>query len=495
MSKHRVLILSASVGTGHKVAARALEGAFLRHPEVEVLNQDVLEMTNEAYAKLYSDTYQMVAKRMPRLLGWVYDINDAPFTNEQPLRKLWDMLNTQPVVRFVKDYRPDICICTHFTPAGIIAQLMATDQLDTSLSVVTTDYDFQGMWLSQTFNRYFVARDESKARLLELGVVADRITVSGIPVSPQFAEPVDREAVLARYELRSDLPVIVVSAGAVGGGPAQEIVAQIMHMRRPVQCIVICGANERLLHDVEALTLPRASLFRVLGFSSDMLDLVRIAALFVGKPGGLTASECMAAGTPMVIVTPIPGQEERNADYLLEEGAAVRCNDLETIDYKIDRLLDDPARLAQLRANARRVGRPDAAHVIAATALADQRQPVQFNWRTQLEIARGRSPVLVPKLRWSDAASIIALYDDERGLYLGAVSNDQWSRLRRSLTGLDTRTGGATLDIPQVERLRKLGANPLLCDTLQRRIARSGPIRIRRSRVPVEQVAEPSPST
>ena len=492
MSKQRVLILSASVGTGHKVAATALEEAFATHPGVEVLNQDVLEMTNEAYAKLYADTYQMVAKRMPWLLGWVYDLNDAPFTNEQPLRKLWDMLNAQPVVRFVKDYRPDICICTHFTPAGIIAQLMATDQLDTSLSVVTTDYDFQGMWLNQTFNRYFVARDESQARLIELGVVADRITVSGIPVNPRFAEPVDRGAVLARYELRDDLPTILVSAGAVGGGPAQEIVAEIMHMRRPVQCIVICGSNERLLHDVEALTLPRASLFRVLGFTSDMLDLVRVAALFVGKPGGLTASECMAAGSPMVIVTPIPGQEERNADYLLEEGAAVRCNDLETIDYKIDRLLGDPARLAQLRANARRVGRPDAARVIAATALADHRQPVRFNWREQIETARGRAPA--PKMPWNEAPSVVALYDDQRGLYLGAVSNDQWSRLRRSLGDLDARTGAATFDSAQVDRLRALGADPRLCDNLAARIARSGPIRVRRSKVPVAQLGEPVPS-
>ena len=121
MTNQRVLILSASVGTGHKAAASALEEAFREYPDIEVANHDVLAMTNEAYAKLYTDTYQMVAKRMPWLLGWVYDINDEPFTNEQPLRKLWDMLNTQTVVRFVKDYQPDICVCTQFTPTGIIA--------------------------------------------------------------------------------------------------------------------------------------------------------------------------------------------------------------------------------------------------------------------------------------------------------------------------------------------------------------------------------------
>ncbi len=489
MSRQRVLVLSASVGSGHKTAARALEAAFQEHAEVEVLNQDVLELTNETYTRLSADAYLMLAKRAPWLLGWVYDVNDAPFTNEQPLRKMWDMLNTQPVVRFVKDYRPHISVCTHFTPAGIIAQLMATDQLDTSLSVVTTDYDFQGMWLSPTFNRYFVARNESKARLIDLGVAAERITVSGIPVDPRYGDPVDRAAVLARYELRPDLPVILVSAGAVGGGPARDIVAQIMKMRHEVQCIVVCGSNQRMLHEVEALTAPRASRFRVLRFSSDMLNLVRVATLFVGKPGGLTASECMAAGTPMVIVTPIPGQEERNADYLLEEGAAVRSNDLETVDYKLDRLLDEPERLERLRANARRLGRPDAAQVIAATALADRQEPVQIDWRAQLEALRQDPAPAAPRLLW-EPATVVRLYDDERGVYLGAVTSEQFRKLRRILPDINAQAGTATLDARHVERLRELGADREVCEGLAERIARYGPLRVRHSKVRQEQPSQ-----
>ena len=493
MSQQRVLILSASVGTGHTVAASALEDAFRRQSDAQVVTQDVLELTNEAYNKLSADAYLMAAKHMPWLLGWVYDLNDVP--NEQPLRKLWDMLNTQPVVRFIKEYRPHVCVCTHFIPAGIIAQLIAMDQLDTSLSVVTTDYDFQSMWLSQTFNRYFVARDESKARLIDLGVVADRITVSGIPVRPQFAEPVDRDAVLANYDLRADLPLIVVSAGAVGAGPAQAIVAQIMKLQHAVQCVVICGTNHRLRQAVEALTVSQAARFRVLGFTTDMVNLVRVATLFVGKPGGLTASECMAAGTPMLIVTPIPGQEERNADYLLEEGAAVRCNDLEIIDYKLDRLLSDPLRLDQLRSNARRVGRPDAAQVIAATALADRREPAQLDWRAVLQTARSQAGWVPARRRWHAAPAAIDLYDNERGVHLATVTNEQFRALRRLLRDFDSQTGTATLNVEHVARLRALGVDPHVCDMLAARIARYGPLRIRRSKVRGEQpLGESSPA-
>jgi processive 1,2-diacylglycerol beta-glucosyltransferase len=477
----RVLILSANVGSGHGVAAAALETAFKAHPDVDVQTADVLEMTNEAYASLYSDTYQMLAKRVPWLLGLVYDINDEPSRAEQPIRKLWDMLNTQPVVRFVKDYRPHICVCTHFLPAGIIAQLMTESDLDTSLSVVTTDYDFQGMWLSPTFNRYFVARDESRARLLDLGVQDEHITVSGIPVDPRFGEPADRDAVLDYYELRPDLPLVVVSAGAVGGGPAEQIVGRLMRLEQPFQGIVVCGRNRRLLSSVEALTLPRAEQWRVLGYTDDMLNIIRIATLFVGKPGGLTASECMAAGTPMVIVTPIPGQEERNADYLLEAGAAVRCNDPETIDYKIGRLLDDPARIAALREGARRVGRPDAAALIAATTLADEASPTSYDWRAAQGEPVRRFPLRtpLPPLPWLTQPDTLGLYDDERGIFLHAITAEDMRTLRSVLKPSEARKRTFTLNAARVEHLQNTGVNDALVTRLTEHIARHGPSRVR----------------
>jgi processive 1,2-diacylglycerol beta-glucosyltransferase len=477
----RVLILSANVGSGHGVAAKALETAFSTYPDVEVRTVDVLDMTNEAYASLYSDTYQVLAKRMPWLLGLVYDINDEPSSYNQPLRKLWDMLNTQPVVRFVRDYQPDICVCTHFLPAGIIAQLMTEDNFDTSLSVVTTDYDFQGLWLSPTFTRYFVARGEGRARLIDLGVHNDRITVSGIPVDVRFGEPVDRAAVLEQYELRDDLPTVVVSAGAVGGGPAEQIVTRLMRMEQAFQCIVVCGRNEQLLSSVEALTQPRAAMFRVLGYTNDMLNIIRIATLFIGKPGGLTASECMAAGTPMIIVTPIPGQEERNADYLLEEGAAVRSNDLDTIDYKLGQLLDDPARVARLRLQAQQVGRPDAANVIAATTLADQSSPTSYDWRSQQSDIGKRFQLrtTLPSFPWSSASDVHNLDDDERGIFLHQITAAELRLLRSVLKPSEARTRTFTLNAARVEHVHQLGVGSALCQRLADHIARHGPSRLR----------------
>ncbi|MBC8162198.1 MAG: glycosyltransferase [Roseiflexaceae bacterium] len=489
MDHKRVLILSAAIGSGHKTAAKALETAFRRRPHVTVVNEDVLEMTNETYRIMSAELYLQSVKHVPWLVGWTYQYNDEPFKNEEPMRKLWDQLNTQPVVKFLKEYRPDICVCTHFTPAGIVAQLVASGQLDTALSVVTTDYDFQGMWLSRTFTRYFVAREEARARLIDFDVNPDRVTVSGIPVNEQFGQPLDRQAVLDTYELDGDLPIILVSAGAVGGGPARAIVAQLMRLN--VQVVVVCGSNADLRREVEALTLPLRSRFRVLGFTSDMPDLVRAATLFIGKPGGLTASECMAAGTPLAIVMPIPGQEERNSDYLLEEGAAVRCNDIETVSYKIGQLLANPQRLAKLRENARRIGRADAAALIAATTLADENAPVKYNWRTQKRMFRNapsdKDPLAnVERMLFGTVGGVeesLALYEDETGIYLGTLAPAQYRALRKHVRNLDDELAITVLTRDDLDRIRKLGLGSDLVDKLDRRIHFHGPITLRRVRI------------
>ena len=242
----------------------------------------------------------------------------------------------------------------------------ARGTLQATLSVVTTDYDFQGLWLSIPFNRFFVARDETQAYMVDIGLPADRITVSGIPVKAGFSQPVEREAVLARYELRPDVPTLLISAGAAGGAYTQAIVAQTLRMRNAFQAVVVCGRNAQLKDKIEALVAPHADRYRVLGYTTDMPDLMRVATLFVGKPGGLSSSECMAAGLPMVLINPIPGQEVRNSDFLLEEGAAVRCNYATTVGYKIDRCWTIPTGVRRMAANARGLGRPDAARQIVA---------------------------------------------------------------------------------------------------------------------------------
>src|SRR5215207_4898894 len=367
--KQRVLILSASAGSGHIVAAKALERVFAQSADIDtVVHKDALEFTNQAFRDFYSELYLTLVKRSPHLVGWWYDESDEPWRTDQ-VRSMMDRINLQPLSKFILEFQPHRVVCTHYLPAGLVAYLMEKQQIDTHLSIVTTDYDFHSQWLSRLFNRYFVATDQTKAHLVTLGIPAERVTVSGIPVDPAYGQPVDRAAVLAKYRLDDRRPILVFSAGAVGGGPVRAIVEQLMLMRHDAQCFVICGRNTELRREIEALTVSQAEKFRILGFTAEMLNLMRVATLFIGKPGGLTASEAMAAGVPMVISSPIPGQEERNSDYLLENGAAIKTNDLTIVAYKLDQLLADPERLQRMRASARRLGRPDAAQMIVDVLL------------------------------------------------------------------------------------------------------------------------------
>jgi processive 1,2-diacylglycerol beta-glucosyltransferase len=393
-SPKRVLILSSKVGSGHIAAAAALERVVGSLPGVEVQNLDAMALSTRIHAITYSGLYFPMARVAPWLMEWGYRAHNQPFATE-PTLPLWDRLNAAPLARFIREYQPEVTICTHFMPARIVGHLIERGQITTSLSIVLTDYDFHGIWLSRTFSRYFVALEETKAHCCALGLAEERVTVSGIPVDPAFEQPFDRAALLGQYGLCLEAPIVLVSAGASGRSSARLVVQQLMRARGGLQVIIVCGRNRALYREVEALVAPMAERFRVLGFSDGMPDLMRLATLFIGKPGGLTAAECMAAGLPMLIIDPLPGQEERNCNHLLEEGVAMRCNELTAIAHKIDRMLGEPGLLARMRDRARRFGRPGAARAIAELALADQQEPIRLSRAQRQQIiaaARGRAP-------------------------------------------------------------------------------------------------------
>ena len=430
----RIIILSASVGSGHNVAAGVLESYFRQAPDVEMVEAlDVLELTPDFYHKVYGEAYFAAVDAVPWLIGWSYDRNDLPFRTEE-LVSVWDQLNTTAVVKKIKAYQPDVVVCTHFLPAKLVSILLARGTLLATMSVITTDYDFQGLWLSTPFNRFFVARDETRAYMVDIGLPSDRITVSGIPVKPVFSQAVEREAVLARYQLRPDVPMLLISAGAAGGTYTQTIVEQTLRMRNAFQAVVLCGRNEELKDKITALVAPQADRYRVVGIITDMPDLMRVATLFVGKPGGLSSSECMAAGLPMVLINPIPGQEVRNSDFLLEEGAAIRCNYATTVGYKIDCLLDDPDRVRRMAASALKLGRVDAAQQIVTTVLAEPIEPLWISRDAQGAIRTAVKEGLSARHADPDRC-VRTLVEDATGVSVGVVTLAQLQTLAQVIHG------------------------------------------------------------
>jgi processive 1,2-diacylglycerol beta-glucosyltransferase len=362
----KILILSASAGAGHLRAAEAIERALLQmNAAGEVRNLDTLAYTNKLFRHLYSKAYLEMVNKMPEVLGWLYDHLDKPWKNERR-RLALDKLNTRPFIKMLKEYEPDLVVCTHFLPAEIISWLTAKGRISCRQSIVVTDFDVHAMWLCHHYEHYFVAIDETRLHLEKLGIPAEKITVSGIPIDPLFAEAKSKREMRGKHGLRPDVTTLLLSAGGFGVGPVENILRSLINdLKSPAQVIALCGRNQKLKHRVEQLTagIPLDSLLSIkaVGYTTDMDEYMAASDILLGKPGGLTTSEALARGLIFVIVNPIPGQEERNSDHLLEEGVAIRCNNLPVLAYKLDRLLGDPARMDIMRAHSRRLARPNAA--------------------------------------------------------------------------------------------------------------------------------------
>jgi processive 1,2-diacylglycerol beta-glucosyltransferase len=373
----KVLVLSASAGAGHVRAAQAVERA-LNESQVAraVRHVDTLDYTNKLFRRLYSRAYLDLVNNAPEVLGWLYDQLDKPWKNERR-RLALDKLNTRPFVKLLKDYQPSIVVCTHFLPAEIISWLRAKERLSCRQVIVVTDFDVHAMWLCHNYEHYFVALNETREHLSKLGIPPAKLTVSGIPIDPVFAQPKDKQEMRRKHNLEPDRTTILVSAGGFGVGSIEHLMKPLMEMRHPAQIISICGRNEEMKRKVDELArrLPRGHpvAVKALGYTTEMDELMAASDIVLGKPGGLTTSEALARGLVFVIVNPIPGQEERNSDHLLEEGVAIRCNNLPVLAYKVDQLLDDPTRFASMQANARRLARPRAAYDIVAKMLEIQK--------------------------------------------------------------------------------------------------------------------------
>jgi processive 1,2-diacylglycerol beta-glucosyltransferase len=364
----RVLVLSASAGAGHLRAAEAIEKAIrIRGLASDVQHLDVLKFTNKVFRHLYSKAYIDLVNNAPEVLGWLYDYLDDPAKND-PIRLAFDRLNANPFIRYLGRYQPDVAICTHFLPSGIISSLKGEEKVKVLNTVVVTDFDVHAMWLCRHVEQYFVAMEETKVHLRALGVPESLVTISGIPIDPIFAEPCDKRAMRRKHGLEPDRFTILVSAGGFGVGPVGYLMQALAELKHPARVIAVCGRNAvlkaELANTIKNLKKSSVVSYTVLGFTTEMDELMTAADLFVGKPGGLTTSEALAKGLPMVVINPIPGQEERNSDHLLEQGAAIRCNNLPALAYKIDTLIDTPGKLAQMERSSRALGKPEAAFAV-----------------------------------------------------------------------------------------------------------------------------------
>ena len=372
--KPRVLILSASSGAGHVRAGQALEKAFRARGNCEVAHIDSLHYVSKLFQRIYDKAYIRMVNRAPDLMGLLYQQTDKPWSHSRE-RLVMDRLNTQPMIRMLKKVQPDLCVATHFLPAEILAWLVAKKKLRAKHVIAVTDYDVHASWLCRTVDRYYVAIQESVEYLARIGVPREKLCVAGIPIDPLFENPASSGEARQKLGLARGQFVVLLSAGGYGVGPVEQLVTDLVSLERPWQIVAIAGKSEPLKKRLEQLAKTAGNTpsgqprLVPVGFTTEMDQYMGAADLLIGKAGGLTTSEALARGLPMALVEPIPGQEDRNADHLLETGAAIRCNNLPAAAWKIAALADQPEKLAAMKQATRALAKPGAARIIAQDAL------------------------------------------------------------------------------------------------------------------------------
>ncbi len=369
----KILVLSASVGAGHMRAAQGVELALKEvAPDAEVKNLDVLTLTNAPFRKIYGEAYLDIVNKAPHVLGFFYDMMDRPRRADSKrdfLRRAVEKLNLTKLCDLLQCDDWDAIVNTHFLPAEIISMLRKKRKVHTPQMTVTTDFETHRLWINQPCDRYTTATDEGAAYLAHWGVPRETIDVTGIPIHLAFAKQHDRAACLKKHNLRGDRPIVLQLAGGFGVGPIQRIFESILSIEQPLEVVVVAGKNERVRKQLDSIDPPKQHRVKVIGFTTEIHELMTAADLVVTKPGGLTSSEVLACGAAMAIVNPIPGQESRNSDYLLENGAAIKINNLGTLAFRLSQLLAKPDDVSRLKQNARRIAKPRAAFDVAKIAL------------------------------------------------------------------------------------------------------------------------------
>ncbi|HMC28850.1 MAG TPA: glycosyltransferase [Verrucomicrobiae bacterium] len=359
----RILIATVTAGAGHVQAAAALEEAWRAlRPRDALQRLDVLSFTPRLYRKVYVDGYVKIVEHAPELYAHVFKKTDNPALVKKltRFRRTLAHLTTNKFVTQLRKFKPDAVLCTHYLPLEILAHLRArkSKALAPMTVSIITDFEAHALWMEAGVDLYCVAAEETKARLVARGAPEESVAVTGIPISAKFSADVDVPESRKRMGLRDDLPILLVLSGGFGLGPVAEILAEVDKLPMTVQVLVVCGRNQELR--AKLALQERRQPTRILGFVSNMHELMAIAEIVISKPGGLTTSEALAVGKPLFVLNPIPGQEAANSDFLLEHGAAAKANRVEDLPYRLEKLLGS-SKLSEMAAAARSLARPDAA--------------------------------------------------------------------------------------------------------------------------------------
>ena len=372
----RILIFYSPFGSGHLSASKSLAAAF-RHLDSQhiVVVEDIFEHVALPLRSTISKLYEQLSERAPLLYEIYYestDVDELSFAFTSNL--LTDALYTpflQGLAKFIERTKPDAIVCTQQFPLAAVSFLKQQGRIQQPLFVVVTDYMVHASWIAPEVKGYFVAHPQTGYVLQRRGIPTEQIHVTGIPVRLEMLTPKTPEEMRRMHNLPLNRPVIAIFGGGIEPKRVRLLVERMLEEADKPSCVVVvAGRNRELTAVLEDLHSGAQMELRKEGQIDYVDDLIVASDVVITKSGGLIVSEVLARNTPMIIIDPIPGQEEWNADFVVASGAGMQLRMPEIVPTATLSLLDEPERLKQMATQAAKMGRPRAALDIAEIILA-----------------------------------------------------------------------------------------------------------------------------
>ena len=369
----RVLVLTASYGSGHNEAARSLASGFVARGASVTVVDHFRELVNPLFERVSRRAYLALLRRAPVAWAVAYALGDW-LPSDSPLAFGATRLGVGRLARLLDTLEPDAVVSVHATPAAAMSALAAEGRRLPPHTTVVTDFVAHSQWIARGIDRYCVAADEVGHEFVARGIPPERVVVTGVPLRAEFETALDPAVARRDLDLAPGIPVVAVMAGSHGGvGRLPDVVRALTQLRRPVQGVVVAGRDAALAARLRRLAA--GTRVRVLGYTSEVRSLMAAADLLVTKAGGMTLAEAMAAELPMLLYGSLPGQEQRNERFASQAGVALAPRSPRELRRLLERALTEPALLDHLREGIRRTRRPDATRRIVEAVLAPTVRP------------------------------------------------------------------------------------------------------------------------
>ncbi len=365
-----------TAGAGHRRAAEAIaQAAKALYPQAEVSCVDVLHDAPHWFHAGYAWSYLFLVRHASWVWKWSYRFLDwrPVFFCVQPFRRFWNCFIVRNFLKRLKALQPEVVVATHFLPADICGAGKQAGWLRGKVIVAVTDFHPHWFWLSGKPDAMIAAVPESAATMEARGVDSGRIHVLGIPINESFGAKKNTALLRQRFGLSDEKTTVLVTSGGTTVGQFKHVVEELLNLELilpgHLQLLVVCGeddaARQRLMLRCQGSATP----MQVFGFVDYMADLMGVSSLVVSKAGGLTISEALGSGLPLVLYHIIPGQEQMNAHYLSRQGAAVIAHHPKEVGIAVRRFIEEPDWASAMRSSAMGLARPHAASDIVSRIL------------------------------------------------------------------------------------------------------------------------------